>query len=271
MVDDQPLPIQIVNFGAGFDTKFFRLSQKYPSLTIVEFDFVDVTSSKCQIIEQSSTLNQIVGDSMKISDDGSRLNSDRYHIIPADLRDVDMVMETMSMLVDSKAPTLFISEVCFIYIPASHVDKLLKQVSSYFSQGEACFCLYEPTNPFDNFGKEMVNKLDKRGCGLKSLSTYPLIQDQVKRFNDLGFTGPIKAYNMNQVYDCFLNVKDRQHAQRIEMFDEYEEWNLIQNHYFICLAAIVDSKRMDNSFVQSSMFDDWFQDQLKGNALHPFL
>ena len=65
---------------------------------------------------------------------------------------------------------------------------------------------------------------------------YPEIQDQIARYEGFGFT---KAYcnDMDKLYSWFITDADRKRIERIEYFDEYEEWHLIQGHYCILVAA----------------------------------
>ena len=42
---------------------------------------------------------------------------------------------------------------------------------------------------------------------------------------------------MNTIYRDKLNAEgDRTRIEKLEMFDEFEEWELLQGHYCICLA-----------------------------------
>lgn len=56
--------LQIVSFGAGFDTLFFKLKSKNPDLNIAyyELDLAQVVKRKIKCIQQSSKLRQIIGD-----------------------------------------------------------------------------------------------------------------------------------------------------------------------------------------------------------------
>ena len=49
---------------------------------------------------------------------------------------------------------------------------------------------------------------------------------------------------MNQVYYEYLDAKDVSRIQRLELFDELEEWHLIQGHYSIVVAV---NENIDNT------------------------
>jgi len=52
---------------------------------------------------------------------------------------------------------------------------------------------------------------------------------------------------MDTVYRDFLDVADRQRIERLEIFDEFEEWHMIQAHYCITYG-INDSKGLFKDF-----------------------
>jgi tRNA wybutosine-synthesizing protein 4 len=43
---------------------------------------------------------------------------------------------------------------------------------------------------------------------------------------------------LNKIYNSKLNLQgERTRIEKIEMFDEFEEWELLQSHYCVCLAV----------------------------------
>ena len=52
---------------------------------------------------------------------------------------------------------------------------------------------------------------------------------------------------MNQVYYQYLDSKDVSRIQRLELFDELEEWHLIQGHYCIAVAINDMDDVVDNN------------------------
>lgn len=45
-----------------------------------------------------------------------------------------------------------------------------------------------------------------------------------------------ECLNMSQLYTLKLDKTERQRIEKIEMFDEFEEWELLQSHYCMCLG-----------------------------------
>ena len=48
----------------------------------------------------------------------------------------------------------------------------------------------------------------------------------------------VECIGMNTLYRDKLNGEgEKTRIEKIELFDEFEEWDLLQNHYCICLAT----------------------------------
>eukprot|EP00041_Stephanoeca_diplocostata_P031323 m.973415 g.973415 ORF g.973415 m.973415 type:complete len:89 (-) comp23935_c2_seq7:364-630(-) len=73
-----------------------------------------------------------------------------------------------------------------------------------------------------------------RGCPLRGLAGCATLGDQMKRFHTCGWE-PRAAIDMNQVY-AKLSPAERSRIQKLEIFDEVEEWHLINAHYCISTA-----------------------------------
>jgi len=116
--------------------------------------------------------------------------------------------------------------------------KLIRWTTEKFSQ--SMFIIYEQIKPFDAFGEVMLSNLKQRGVPLASIKTYPDLLAQIKRMKDLGYS-KVESLDMNQIYQKLLDPTENQRISRVEIFDEFEEWNLIQAHYCIVLA-LNDSK-----------------------------
>jgi tRNA wybutosine-synthesizing protein 4 len=42
---------------------------------------------------------------------------------------------------------------------------------------------------------------------------------------------------MLRVHNSFLDDEERRRIEKIEMFDEFEEWELLQSHYCITIGS----------------------------------
>jgi len=114
------------------------------------------------------------------------------------------------------------------------------------------FCTYEPINPYDPFGKVMVQNIEKRGFPLMGIEAYPSLSTQKQRYLDLGFPNA-QATTMFQLYNTILDKKDISRIEHLEIFDEFEEWKLIQEHYCFVLALKEENELFGKIFKKTKM------------------
>ncbi|EUT78904.1 hypothetical protein PFAG_05481 [Plasmodium falciparum Santa Lucia] len=81
----------------------------------------------------------------------------------------------------------------------------------------------------------MIDNFSHRGINLKSIYKYYNLQTQLERYKSLGWVN-VYINDMNEIYDYHINMEEKKKIELIEMFDEFEEWRLLQNHYFILVA-----------------------------------
>ena len=94
-------------------------------------------------------------------------------------------MTSSTIVLNRRKPTLFFCECVISYIEAVKFDRVLELICKKF---DICFFLdYEMFNPKDRFGEMMVKNFAARGCPLVGIDTYPMLEDQKKRFLHAGF------------------------------------------------------------------------------------
>lgn len=252
---------QIVNLGAGYDTSFARLRCccSFPAghnYTWWDVDLPEVVEQKAStIIDVPELRGSFAGESGKIgtSRNGSEHALDirtasgaanlRYVLQAADLRDTAAFEAEAKKILDFSVPTLFISEVVLVYMDPEEGDRLIEWVGNTFRAAE--FVVFEQILPNDPFGKMMMKNISMRGCTLHSIEKYPTLVAQEKRYKDRGFSR-VDSIDMNHVYSG-LTAGDRpltNFISRLELFDELEEWMMLQAHY--CLVTAV--KDTDGAF-----------------------
>lgn len=146
----------------------------------------------------------------------------------------------------NRNPTIFIVECVLGYLEKNAANAVLNWISTYVDENVSILVNYEPCNPSDRFGKIMVENLAIRGCPLRSVLKYPTMESLKTRFHDVGFSH-VNLSDMLSVYNYAVDPIDRLRIevnfalriifQNIELFDELEEWRLIQTHYYLAVCT----------------------------------
>jgi tRNA wybutosine-synthesizing protein 4 len=152
-----------------------------------------------------------------------------------DLRSVDDLDKALTDAhIDKSLPTLFLSECVMIYLKEEQSAALIKWAASTF--GCAVFLTYEQILPDDPFGRVMLRNLEDRGIPLLGIRARPDLPTQRQAYLDLGWDSA-EALDMNDICNKILDRNELSRLNRIEMFDEMEEWRLLQAHYCIVWAT----------------------------------
>eukprot|EP01029_Cantina_marsupialis_P028468 TRINITY_DN776200_c0_g1_i1.p1 TRINITY_DN776200_c0_g1~~TRINITY_DN776200_c0_g1_i1.p1 ORF type:complete len:340 (+),score=98.35 TRINITY_DN776200_c0_g1_i1:21-1040(+) len=229
---------QILSLGAGIDTLFFRLkNKKFDNFKLFEYDFPEVTSKKLKIIESHDELKSHIkfDSATHIDRERGELISEDYSIMTGDLRETEEVKENLRKAgIDFSLPTMIISECVLVYIEPAEASKLIGDLCDMFSS--AVFATYEQILPDDPFGKVMMQNLMNRGIYLRGLPVYPTLRAQRQRYRKAGFQR-VTAIDLCTVYHQNIDKDELRRIERLEMFDEFEEWWMMMQHYCFVLSV----------------------------------
>lgn len=232
----QPYRRQVLVLGAGFDTSWFQRKAHGEELPDqwLEMDFPEVTRRKLRIMRKTHAISRLIDPLAFVSEEEGSLSSPEYSVLPIDLRDLTRLSTTLaSARLQLEAPTLVLAECVLVYMTPSESAAIVSLLGAALPH--AVFAVYEQIKPFDAFGRQMVCNLRERGCPLRGIEATPDLETQMQRFLSNNWSRAI-AQDMATIHSCHIDPAERLRAERSEIFDEIEEWNLIQEHYCIAMG-----------------------------------
>lgn len=142
---------------------------------------------------------------------------------------------------DPNLPTYILSECVLVYLDPEVSRAIISWAAQKLST--AMFVIYEQIRPHDAFGRQMMTNLEARGCPLRGLPAVPSLEAQRQRFLNNGWPAA-GAWAMDQIYRDCLDRDDKRRIEGLEIFDEFEEWHMIQSHYCIAVGIKDDQGRL---------------------------
>ena len=198
-------------------------------------DFPSAITRKRRLISRHPPLSSLTGPPSTPDDSAVTVYAD-LSLIGADLRDLPQLQALLVQAgVQFDVPTFVLSECVLVYLRGEEGTAVVRWVGETF-KGGVVMLAYEQLHPETAFGRVMVQNLEVRGCPLLGLGEYPTVEAQRGRYEGAGFES-YEGWDMLEVWGGYLEEEERRRAERVEGLDELEEWNLIQSHYHISMAA----------------------------------
>lgn len=229
---------QIINLGAGMDTTFWTLKdQGLLPRKYFEVDFPTIVTRKLHCIKCKPVLSKPIVELHSegtLQIDGHMLDSKRYAIIGADLRDIPELEEKLKRCnMSTQLPTLLITECVLVYMSPEQSANLIKWAASSF--GTAMFVNYEQVNMGDRFGHIMIENLRRRQCDLAGVETCKSLESQKERLLSNGWEAA-SAVDMMELYGQ-LPRAEVSRIESLEFLDEMELLEQLMQHYCLCWAT----------------------------------
>ncbi|KAF2838643.1 LCM-domain-containing protein [Patellaria atrata CBS 101060] len=239
----------IINLGCGYDPLPFQILHQYPKLclqtTFVDVDYPQLMQKKKEIILNDDHLSNILK-GHKVDDDSSEtapLISDHYAAVSCDLKNLQPLEQFLRKSGLEYSTILFISEVSITYMDVNASDSVIRWTNRY---KEVCFCLLEqilPDGPGHPFAETMLKHFNKLQTPIHAVQKYPRIADQISRFLELGWPN-VEARTLWDLWAdlSFISPKERLALDLVEPFDEWEEFALFGQHYFLLVSTTKSDK-----------------------------
>ncbi|KAK9246476.1 S-adenosyl-L-methionine-dependent methyltransferase [Lipomyces tetrasporus] len=236
----------IVNLGCGYDPLPFqylaKISTNRSKTIFIDADYPDLINLKVSAIAASEDLSRVVGDRhhLNVSHSSIKLASSSYYCVGCDLSNLEnfeKALEACGVLQDD-CDLLFIAEVSLTYMNTEEADKLV-QWASGIARGQAQFALLEqilPAGADHPFARTMLRHFNHLNTPIKSVSTYPTVEDQIKRFATRGWKS-VTCTDLHTFWRNSVSAEEKSRMEKIEHFDEWEEFFLFCQHYILLVAS----------------------------------
>ena len=118
------------------------------------------------------------------------------------------------------------------YIEKPYIERFIDYVTKAFD----CPCLldYDMVNPNDPFGKMMVYNFKQRGVPLVGMDFFDSLAAVRGHLESRGYQAELA--DMRTMYYKHLDQSERLRIEKLEFLDEFEEFWLLLEHYFMSLA-----------------------------------
>ena len=196
--------------------------------------------NKLGIIDKTDQLKVLLPKLTKTNSEAGLLaSSDPYVAIGCDLYNVNglaHILQDHLRIEDSSVAVLFIAEVSIAYMERDASQHVLEWAATL---ADVRFCLLEqhlPDGANHPFAETMLAHFNKLKTPLNAIGT---MAEMKQRFTDAGW--PDAGTDIRSLWELwsdptFLNAEGRRNLDKVEPFDEWEEFALFASHYFLLVA-----------------------------------
>lgn len=250
--------VTIVNLGCGFDPLPFQLLSHFKGrddgvkLNFLDIDYPELIENKLAMIRDSPDILSILGNETtqeSIDKQVIPFETENYKLVGCDLKDSKLYHEILSKLLgDNTSVKIFVAEVSLAYMKPQHANPIIENSAK---MSNSHFLILEqilPSGKYHAFAQKMLYHFNHLRSPLQCVETYPLKDDQVRRFKNYYSSVEIKNLFENWMYLIDEDVKRK--VDSIEAFDEWEEFIIFCQHYVIVHATNRDFLIYDKEATQ---------------------
>lgn len=225
----------VVGLGCGYDPLPFQMAN-HPDLVFVDIDYPELIALKASTINTTPELARVFGPLEQT--DGVWWGGSRYCAFGCNLRDERLFARRLQETTARFGPNLsfvFVAEVLLAYMDAPDADRVLRHVATLPRTTVLILEQMVPSSPRHPFARTMLAHFAKLLLPLKCALVYPGPEDQCRRLAACGFA-TVTAESMNSAWDRLVTGETKQMVERVEPFDEHEEFYLFGHHYVLVKA-----------------------------------
>ncbi|KAF1814228.1 LCM-domain-containing protein [Eremomyces bilateralis CBS 781.70] len=236
--------VAVVNLGCGYDTLPFRTRWKAPQLcgdcVFVDVDYPSLIQRKAEKIRRENLFG-LTPTTGTASEAVSLETEEGYYAVGCDLRHPERLQQILTDELGLHGRHfIFLAEVSLAYVDYNYANTLIDKLSSI---SNSRFCILEqylPDGEGHPFAQAMLNHFEKT-APLKQIRKCPSLAAQAARFRQNGWTS-VQVENLWNLWqnDEFLSGEQRTALDKVEQFDEWEEFALFGAHYFVLVAGNYD-------------------------------
>lgn len=208
--------------------------------TFVDVDYPALMQSKIAMIQKTDQLKSLLPKFTTTGKDAGLLaSSDPYVAVGCDLINLDPLQEILKdhlLVGKGDVAILFVSEVSTAYMERDASQAVFQWAATF---DDVRFCLLEqhlPDGPDHPFAATMLAHFEKLRTPLRAVGT---MEQMSLRFVAAGFPeGGVEIRSLWELWSdpTFLTAEERRWLDRVEPFDEWEEFALFGSHYFLLFA-----------------------------------
>ena len=228
---------QALSLGCGLDTLAFKALQGGAGrLRFFECDLAEVVAQKTALIRAAPELLarvEAVAGAAEFPAEGVRC--EQYCLFAADLnRPEELAARFDAAGLRRELPTLVVAECVLVYLLPQAVPALRAQLCAHFPR--LCLADYEMLGTASPFSRMMQRNFAQRGIPLLALEHFADAEGIRRGHAEAGFR-ETEVASMREVYERWLNPAEVRRVAGLEPADEFEELNLMQEHYFVSVAV----------------------------------